>query len=140
MSAAAILERLHRDGLQVRTDGERVLLSPREKVTAQVVEVVRQHKPALLEALAAPTRPAPHPELERRRALIERDLAEHPDKRVAFDVADAPLRPEPGEPVSVVLAFRTPVGIVSGELHVPRERFEPVLFIRTLEETSRRPA
>ncbi len=98
-----------------------------------------------LEADSGPvTHPAPlasqaHPDLEARRAHVERELAEHPEKRVAFDVADAPLRPEPGAPVSVVLAVRTAAGIVSGELHIPRKRFDAALFLKTLEESSRRP-
>lgn len=78
--------------------------------------------------------------LERRRAKVEYDLARHPEQYVSVDVVDAPLRPEPGDPVSVVIACRTAVGIVSAELVIPRERFDPAPFFKTLEETSRRPS
>lgn len=46
--------------------------------------------------------------IERRRRKVERELAEHPEQRVAADAADAPLKPEPGAPVIVLLAVRTP--------------------------------
>jgi hypothetical protein len=143
-AAAAVLEQLHRQGLRVRAAGNRVLLGPRAKITPAVLELVRQHKPAILEALATgdsvPIATQGNPDLERRRARVERELAEHREQRHASDVVDAPLRPEPGSPVSVVLAVRTAAGIVSGELHIPRERFDPALFFKTLEESSTRPS
>ena len=74
------------------------------------------------------------------RVRVERELAEHPEQRVVFDAIDAPLRPEPGAPVSIMLAVRTPIGIVSGELSVPRERFDAALFFKSLEESSKTPA
>lgn len=83
---------------------------------------------------------APTAAIEDRRRRVERELAEHPEQRVAVEAVDAPLHAEPGEPVSVVIAVHTAVGIVSGELHVPRERFDAALFFRTLEETLRRPS
>jgi len=77
--------------------------------------------------------------LERRRRCLERELVAHPEQRVAVHVANAPLRVGPGEPVSVVIAVRCAAGIVSAELHIPRERFDPHLFLRSLAETSESP-
>jgi len=146
MSAAAILERLYRDGLSVRTDGARVLLSPREKVTPDLLELVRGNKATILQQLVAdsaqgrmPSDPAARA-LEHRRRKVERELVEHPEQRVAFDAVGVPLRPEPGASVSVMLAVRTPVGIVSGELSISREKFDAALFFRTLRDTSQRPS
>jgi hypothetical protein len=76
---------------------------------------------------------------EERRARVASRLRANPGMRVAFDVDDAPLEVDPGAPVSVVLAVRHGEQILSGEVHVPRERWDPVLFLMTLEETSRRP-
>lgn len=78
--------------------------------------------------------------VEARRRRVEERLRERSEDRVAFDVADAPLKPGPGEPVSVVLAVRTAAGIVSGELRVPRDRFDAALFERALTETASLPS
>lgn len=78
--------------------------------------------------------------VERRRARLEAELHQHPERRIATDVANAPLRPESGEPVSVVMAVRTAEGIVAGEFTIPRERFDAALFLQFLNETSERPS
>jgi hypothetical protein len=74
-----------------------------------------------------------------RQIWVEPELLAHPELRVVFDGAHVPLEASLGEPVSVVLAVRTPVGIVSGELRIPRERFDAPLFLRVLE-TSCKPS
>jgi hypothetical protein len=74
--------------------------------------------------------------LEHRRKKLETGLRDYPERRVATDVADAPLRPGPGTPVSVVIAVRTGAGVISGELLVPRERFDAALFLRALSQTA----
>jgi hypothetical protein len=80
------------------------------------------------------------PAVALRQALVEADLREHPDRHVAWDVTNAPLRPSPGPAVSVVIAVRTESCLVSGELHVPREQFDPALFLHTLTQTAETPA
>jgi hypothetical protein len=102
------------------------------------MERVRAHKPAILEALAAADEAARAAcALEHRRVLVLRHLATRPELARAFDVQDAPLTAgEPGPAVSVVLAIRAPGGgIVTGELHVPRERFDAAAFVAALEPT-----
>jgi len=123
MSAIAILERLHRDGLRVRTDGARVLLSPSARVTAEVLELVRANKPSLLRELAhkvgnpreqkgqpQPLFPAREPA---RREVIAR-LKAHPAVTRAFAT-----RWEGGVLI-VALAIR---GIGTCELAIPADRF-----------------
>lgn len=175
MSAAAILERLYRDGLKVRTDGASVLLSPRTKVTADVLDLVRQHKAAILAELMAQRAaaagcvvrcrvcrhftgsygPLGHcgrfdteafadtafeyeayapSVLTLRREKVEGQLQENPKLRLAADVEDAPLAPEPGRTVSIVVAVRTTDGVVSGELHAPRDRFSATDYFAYLRE------
>lgn len=128
---SAVLACLQGAGLQLRSSGEQVIVTPRSALTDELREFIRDNKPAILDELTA---------LERRRARVERELVEHPGQRAAIDAADSPLRPEAGKPVSVVVAIRTTAGIVSGELSVPRERFDAVLFFRTLQDTSERPS
>jgi hypothetical protein len=132
------LARLREYGLRFTANGEMLLVEPRSALTDELRALIRSHKPAILQELAA-ERPPQHPDLDRRQAHVERELAAHPEKRVAFDIGNASLRPESGEPVSVVLALRTAAGIVSGELHIPRDRFDPALFLSTLEATARSP-
>lgn len=72
--------------------------------------------------------------LQRLRVSVEKELAENAERRVAVWVAEAPLKPKPGERVSVMVAVRTTVGIVSGELAIPCERFDTALFFQTLRD------
>lgn len=83
---------------------------------------------------------APAPTLERRRAKVEKQLLSHPELRRAFDVADAPLKSGLGDPISVVLAVRHGEQILSGELHIPRERWDMALFLRTVDNPSEQPS
>jgi hypothetical protein len=80
------------------------------------------------------------PVVRARLLKVAQQLRDRPDQRLATDVIDAPLKRGSGAPVSVVLAVRTAAGIVAGELQVPRERFDPALFLRTLTETSETPS
>jgi hypothetical protein len=57
-----------------------------------------------------------------------------------FDVTGAPLEAAPGDSVSVVLAVRHGEHILSGELHIPRERWDMTLLLRTLEPGIGRPS
>jgi hypothetical protein len=71
--------------------------------------------------------------LEARRQRVADQLRTNPDKRVCFEVADAPLNGSPGEPVSVVLAVRHGDQILTGELHIPRERWDMKAFLTTID-------
>ncbi len=52
MSAATVLESIRALGLRVRLDKGVLLVSPKGKVTPKLVEYIRQHRPAILQALA----------------------------------------------------------------------------------------
>lgn len=68
---------------------------------------------------------------------MEGELRAHPALRLAFDVADAPLQGGAGEPVSVVVAVRHGGEMVSGEVLVPRERWDLAAFVACLEAPER---
>jgi hypothetical protein len=70
---------------------------------------------------------------EARRAKVEAELRAHPELQRAFDVADAPLKAESGASVSVVLAVRHGDQILSGEVLVPREKWNSAALIAVLE-------
>jgi hypothetical protein len=70
---------------------------------------------------------------ETRQAKVEAALRASPELRVAFDVIDAPLKGLRGEPVSVVLAVRHGDTILSGELHIPVERWNVRAFLAVVD-------
>jgi hypothetical protein len=70
---------------------------------------------------------------EARQAKVEAVLLAHPEQQRAFDVVDAPLKAGPGEPISVVLAVRNGDQIISGELAIPRERWDLKAFLALMD-------
>lgn len=79
-----------------------------------------------------PADPAVRARIERQ-ARVEAKLLAHPELQRAFDVADAPLTAGPAEPISVVLAVRCGEQILSGEVLVPRERWDLKSFLAVME-------
>jgi hypothetical protein len=53
MSATAVLNTLHRMGLTIRVEGEKLIVQPKEAITDEVRTLIRAHKPDLLVKLAA---------------------------------------------------------------------------------------
>jgi hypothetical protein len=74
---------------------------------------------------------------EVRQAKVERELRAHPERQRAFDVADALLDAARGDPVSMVLAIRHGAQILSGELHIPRERWDLAAFVAVMNSPER---
>jgi hypothetical protein len=83
---------------------------------------------------------ARHSTREERRTWVEAELRAIPEKRVAFHVIDAPTKAEPGAPVSVVLAVRHGEHILTGEMRIPRQRWDLALFLRTIDPSQERPS
>jgi hypothetical protein len=71
--------------------------------------------------------------IEERRRRVEEHLRAHPEQQCTFDIVNAPMRPEPGEPVSVVRAVRQGDNIVSDEVLIPREQFDFALFLHSVD-------
>ncbi len=62
MSGAALLDRLNAAGVIVRPDpehGDRLRLAPPDRLTPDLLEMVKRNKPALLAALRERARPTP---------------------------------------------------------------------------------
>ena len=122
-TAAAILDRLTAAGMRVRIDPAdpgRLLLAPQERLTDDLLDMVRQNKAALLAAL----RGSQEHDLEPRRQVVADQLRADRALRYAFNVRGAsPASPAPG-PVSVMLGLRDGNGrIVTGELRIPTEKW-----------------
>lgn len=147
MTGPEILDRLRHLGVNVRTDGSRLIVAPRDGLTDELRTLIRENKPALVEALAlanagpggvrpgttealAQTSRLEHETRERRRAQALRILTEHPAQRIAF-VAGEEYRGQ----VAVMLAIRTPTaGLVTGELIIDKSRWDPWLFAAMFEQ------
>ncbi len=148
-----ILDRLRHLGVNVRSDGSRLIVAPRDALTDELRILIRTNKPALVAALAVAgerpdggrsrtTRPlvqsgslsVPEQEArERRRVQALRMLAGHPAQRVAF-VAGEECRGR----VAIMLAVRARTGgSVTGELVIDRSRWDPWLFAAMLEQLDR---
>src|SRR5690242_18405735 len=93
--------RLREAGLKLTARGDTLLVEPRGALTDDLRALIRANKSAILEALSAEA-----VALESRRRQVEQRLRSHPELMRAFDITGAPLAPEPGPPVSVVLAVR----------------------------------
>jgi hypothetical protein len=92
-----------RTGLTLRVSGEQLFVEPRSGLTEPLREMIRANKATILRELedeVGVTR-------EARQAKVEQELWAHPERKRAFDVADAPLKAGPGDPVSVMLASAT---------------------------------
>jgi hypothetical protein len=125
----ALLAQLRNEGLALRADGEELYVEPRASLTESLRSTIRANKAAILweledEALRA---------REDRQAKVEHHLQDHPELRRAFDVAYAPLKAGPGEPVSVMVAVRHGAQILSGEVLVPRDRWDLLAFLAVME-------
>jgi TubC N-terminal docking domain len=130
------LAQLREQGLQLQVLGEQLLVAPRSALTDELRALIRAQKRSILSELAGT--------LEHRRtarqAKVEAELRACPQLRVAFDVVSVPLDAAPSTPVSIVVAVRHGAHILSGELHVPRERWDTVVFLRTVDAGSARPS
>ena len=133
MSAVA---RLREYGLRLQIAGEQLLVAPRSALTDELRALIRAQKRSILNELADTS------ETQRaaRQTKVEAELCARPDLLVCFDVADSPLQAGNGQPVSVVLAVRHGEHILSGELHIPRERWDMAVFLRMVDPGTPRPS
>jgi hypothetical protein len=130
------LARLREHGLRLHIAGEQLIVAPRSALTDELRALIRTQKRSILDELAG----AFETQRAARQTKVEAELRARPELHVAFDVANADLHTGPGEPVSVVLAVRHGEHILSGELHIPRERWDMALFLRTVDSDSERPS
>lgn len=136
MNAAALIRQLAAAGVRVFPNGERLRVEAKPGAVTPVLRaLIANRKTDLLAELdrAKDAR-------EARRATVETALRFRPELRVAFDVAEAPMTAEPGAPISVMLAVRHGEHILTGELHIPRQRWDMALFLHTVDPGQERPS
>ena len=122
MGASELLGRLALAGVRLeRIAADRLAAEPRDALTDELRDLIRQHKPELLAALEPVDRGR---ELRRQRALAK--LRTEPDKqRVAIFDSDFER-----DSVLCTLAIRD---VGTCELQIPKNRYDPWLILDALE-------
>ena len=155
----SLLAQLRAHGLRLSTAGETLRVEPGSALTDQLRALIRTNKPAILEELVAESRKEKLPvgpeacvalaagwrgeweprdpierarETRRQRAIgMLRDVQTHRFAVVAGELV--------GSVIPVMVAIRTvDHGIVTGELAVPADRWDPALFLKFLREQDER--
>lgn len=120
MEAAEIIEYLRQRELNVTlTDGDSLELSPAEKITHELIERLRKHKPAIIEELKR----------EQRREKVLRMLVENPETQRAF-VTDTE---SDWHNVILTVAIKDRY---SFEMHIPKSKYDPFMLLELLEKGS----
>lgn len=127
----ALLDGYAARGITITAQGDNLALDYQGELSANDVGSIQWDKPQLLDELRQPAavspaaQPPPNVILEKRRAFVVRELKAHPELPRTYHAHNAPLIPEAGEPVSVMLGIRGEDGVIlTGELLIPRERFD----------------
>lgn len=120
MNAAEILEYLREKEIQVKLiDNEFIDLSPAKKLTDELIQRLRQHKPAIIAELKR----------EQRRQKVLSMLSENQDQHRAFYVD-----PDSDQDnVIVAVAIR---GLATCEIAIPRHKYDPFLVLEIIDKNA----
>lgn len=119
MDATEILHDLQESGITIKTDGRFLELEPPEKITNELIERLREHKPAIIQELKR----------ERRLERVLKMLEENPGIRRAF-LTDSESDPDH---VVLTLAIRN---VGTCELLIPRDKFDGFAVLEVIEKAS----
>lgn len=116
MEAIEIIEYLRANDFEVKADGQYLDLSPAEKVTDDLIQRLRKHKPEILKELQA----------EERRLKVLTMLEDCPDKDRAY-VTDTTIDPDN---MILTIAIRE---LVTFEMSIPRSKYDPFLLMELID-------
>jgi len=119
MEAKEIIEYLRNKDFTVKTDGQYLDLAPAAKVTNELIERLRKHKPAIIEELKR----------EQRREKVLRMLAENPGTQRAF-VTDTESDPDN---VIMTMAIRD---AGTCEILIPQGKYDPFAVLEVIEKSA----
>lgn len=120
MNAIEILDYLREKEIQVKLlDNEVLDLSPAKKLTDELIERLRQHKPAIIAELKR----------EQRRQKVLTMLSENPDQHRAFYV-------DPGSDLNNVIVAVAIRDLATCEIEIPRHKYDPFLVIEIIEKNT----
>ena len=117
MDAAEIIEYLREQNFTVETDGDCLELSPPEKITEELIQRLRKHKPAIIAELKR----------EQRRAKVLQMLEDRPEIRRAF-VTDSESDPD-----NVILAMAIR-GVASFEMLIPKDKYDGFAMLEVIQK------
>ncbi|MBL8499090.1 MAG: hypothetical protein JNL77_00660 [Nitrosomonas sp.] len=119
MEAKEIIEYLRNKEFTVKTDGQYLDLAPAAKVTSELIERLRKHKPAIIAELKR----------EERREKVLQMLEERPEIQRAF-VADTET--DPGN-VILSMAIRN---AGTFELLIPKHKYDPFAVLEIIQKAA----
>lgn len=119
MEAAEIIEYLRGQDFILKADGEYLDLAPAEKVTDELIQRLRKHKPAIIAELKR----------EERRKKVLSILTEKPDTHRAI-ITD--LESDPDD-VILTVAIRNQY---SFEMFIPKNKYDAFLMLELIQKGS----
>lgn len=117
MEAIEIIKHLREQDFSIKADGDCIELSPPEKITDELIQRLRKHKPAILEELKR----------EERRMRVLTMLADNPGSERAI-ISDSNC-----DPASVILAIAIR-DQYTFELLLPREKYDAFFLLEVIEK------
>ena len=119
MEAIEIIEYLREQNFIVKADGDFLELSPPEKITDELIQRLRQHKPAILAELKKE---------ERRKKILDM-LAEKPElqRAITTDLDSDP------DNVILTTAIRD---VATFEMQIPKDKYDPFTFLEMINKES----
>ncbi len=118
MEILEIIKELQANGVTIKTDGKFLELEPPEKITSELIERLRKHKPAIIEELKR----------EQRRKKVLMMLEERPEIQRAF-VTDTE-----NDRHNVILTL----GIRNAgtcELLIPKRKYDPFAVLEIIQRS-----
>lgn len=119
MEAIEIIEYLRQQNFTVKADGDFLELSPSEKITEELIQRLRKHKPAIIAELKR----------EERRLKVLAMLAENPDSQRAI-ITD--LDSDPND-VVLAIAIRN---VATFEMQIPKHKYDGFMLLELIEKGS----
>ena len=117
MSATEIIAELREQNFIVKVDGDYLKLSPSEKITDNLIQRLKEHKPAIIEELKR----------EQRRNRVLKMLEERPEIQRAF------LTDNESVPDNVILTMAIR-GMASFEMLIPKHKYDPFMLLELISK------
>ena len=117
MNAIEIIKDLREQNLIVKADGDYLELSPPEKITDELIQRLKKHKPVILAELKR----------EDRCKQILAMLADKPETQRAF-ITDMDSDPEN---VILTMAIRN---VATFEMEIPKDKYDPFMLLELINK------
>ena len=119
MEAIEIIEYLREQNFTVKADGDYLELSPPEKITEELIQRLRQHKPAIIAELKR----------ESRRLKVLAILVANPDSQRAI------ITDQDSDPDNVILTIAIREKYTF-EMYIPKDKYDAFSLLELIEKGS----